>query len=110
MNIWLGKCFIGVKNILTGGDFEDAFDDDDEADDLEAEMEAIELANSHSAEKTIKSSSNKKKTTQEPDFLFDIPLPTDKIQQTNSIKEEPPHKTETEKSENYLYYRACQKR
>ncbi|MBR6670210.1 MAG: DNA translocase FtsK [Ruminococcus sp.] len=98
--IWLGKCFIGVKNILTGGDFEDAFDDDDEADDLEAEMEAIELANSHSAEKTIKSSSNKKKTTQEPDFLFDIPLPTDKIQQTNSIKEEPPHKTETEKSEN----------
>ena len=74
----LGKGVIGIKNVLTGGDFEDAFDDDDEADDLEAEMEAIDLVNKHNAETEKKASKPKKKEIEEPDFLFDIPLPTEK--------------------------------
>ena len=31
---FIGKCFIGFKNMLTGGDFEDAFDDDEEKKDF----------------------------------------------------------------------------
>ncbi len=95
----LGKGVIGIKNVLTGGDFEDAFDDDDEADDLEAEMEAIDLVNKHNAETEKKASKPKKKEIEEPDFLFDIPLPTEKRQQAAPIKEEKSAYSVNEKKE-----------
>ena len=76
---FLVQCFMGLKNVLTGGDFEDAFDDDDEADDLEAEMEAIELANNHSKEEKAPAKKSKQKKDEDDafDFLFDVPLPND---------------------------------
>ena len=96
---FLVQCFMGLKNVLTGGDFEDAFDDDDEADDLEAEMEAIELANNHSKEeKTPQKQSKSKKDEDFPDFLFDVPLLADNKKHFETVtapKPLPPLKKET---------------
>lgn len=77
---YIGRCFIGLKNIFTGGDFEDAFDDDEEKKDFDADLEAIELVNNRQSAR--KRSQNQKVQTEEapsePDFLFDVPLPSDK--------------------------------
>ncbi|MCD7811389.1 MAG: DNA translocase FtsK [Ruminococcus sp.] len=74
--IW--KCIIGLKNVITGGDFEDAFDDDEEKKDFEADMEAIDLVNKKNTRKSAASRS-KEDDTEERDFLFDVPLPTDNV-------------------------------
>lgn len=70
------NCLVGLKNMLTGGDFEDAFDDDEEKQDFEADLEAIGIVNNRKTPPTPTKASASK---DEPDFLFDIPLPTDKF-------------------------------
>lgn len=72
--IW--NCLEGVKNLLTGGDFEDAFDDDDEEEEREkenfnADLEAIELVNNRNSQK---SRAAQQKFPAEPEFLLDIPI------------------------------------
>lgn len=72
--IW--NCLEGVKNLLTGGDFEDAFDDDDEEEEREkenfnADLEAIELVNNRNSQK---SRAAQQKLPAEPEFLLDIPI------------------------------------
>lgn len=78
---YVGRCFIGFKNIFTGGDFEDAFDDDEERKDFDADLEAIELVNNRQPSRRRGSpvkAQAAEETASEPDFLFDIPLPSDK--------------------------------
>lgn len=83
---FLGNCLEGIQNLLMGGNFEDAFEDDDIDDDKEkrqfdADLEAINIANSR--KKTTKSSGtdpgNDSGNTADDGFLMDIPLPTDDI-------------------------------
>lgn len=71
---FLGNCLEGFQNILVGGSFEDAFDDDDIDDDKEkkqfdADLEAIDI---------IEKKNRTEKTSCKPaddGFLMDIPLP-----------------------------------
>jgi S-DNA-T family DNA segregation ATPase FtsK/SpoIIIE len=93
---YLWRCLLGLISLLSGGDFEDAFDDDDdeddddeeEKDDMQAEREAIELVDSRkSAPKRL----SLKKDDEEPEFLIDIPLPDEKqpvIQKSDKTEEE----------------------
>ncbi len=74
---FVGDFFIGIKNVLTGGDFEDAFDDDEEKQDFEADLEAIGIVNNRKPPAETRKTASQSK--EEPDFLFDIPLPTDKL-------------------------------
>lgn len=83
---FLGNCLEGFQNLLMGGNFEDAFEDDDIDDDKEkrqfdADLEAIDIANSRN--KTTKSSrinaKNDSGNTADDGFLMDIPLPADDI-------------------------------
>lgn len=83
---FLGNCLEGFQNLLMGGNFEDAFEDDDIDDDKEkrqfdADLEAIDIANSRN--KTTKSSRTNAKNdsgnTADDGFLMDIPLPADDI-------------------------------
>ncbi len=107
--IFLGRCFIGFKNLLTGGDFEDAFDDDEEKKDFDADLEAIELVNSKNQPKKGRQSKSaqESKPAREPDFLFDIPLPSDKLMAREQAdkksdvveKSEKAEKTKTPKKE-----------
>lgn len=77
---WIGHCFVGIKNVLSGEDFEDAFDDDDDSSDFQEDMEAIELANSRSGANNSyrKKYADAQDDTKEADFLFDVPLPSDR--------------------------------
>ena len=76
---WFGRCIIGLKNVLMGGEFEDAFDDEDDEyydeneDDYDAEMEALEIANNHSKE-TMSNKRNESSQGETPEFLFDVPI------------------------------------
>lgn len=73
---FLWKCILGLINMLNGGEFDDAFDDEEEEKEFKAEREAIEMVNNNkSVPKRNISSAN----DSEPDFLFDIPLPSDKL-------------------------------
>lgn len=81
---FLGNCLEGIQNMLMGGNFEDAFEDDDVDDDREkrqfdADLEAIDIVNSKSGKtKTSeKHSEQKSGYSVNDDFLMDIPLPTD---------------------------------
>lgn len=76
---FIGRCFMGFRNIISGGDFEDAFDDEDEKNDFEADIEAINLVNSRRpARKRPKSGNDDENDGSEQDFLIDIPLPGEK--------------------------------
>lgn len=84
---FLGNCLEGVQNMLMGGNFEDAFDDDDGIDDdkekrqFDADLEAINIVNSKNVKTKISESSTEKKSgyAANDDFLMDIPLPTDNM-------------------------------
>lgn len=90
---FIGRVFIGFKNMLTGGDFEDAFDDDeDEKNDFEADLEAMELVNNRQNTRKSRQSApqqSQNNMNNEPDFLFDIPLPSDKLRDIDNTVPEP---------------------
>lgn len=78
---FIGRCFIGLKNMLTGGDFEDAFDDDEEEEkkDFDADLEAIEIVNNRQkGRRAGQAAASAAGESSGADFLFDIPLPSDK--------------------------------
>ena len=86
--VFIGKCFNGIQNMFVGGDFVDAFEDDDNDDDKEkrdfdADLEAINIANTRksSQKPSEKKAQNKKAVEALPDGFFDldIPLPTDHL-------------------------------
>ncbi len=75
---YLGRCFMGLVNLLNGGDFDDAFDDEEEEKEFQAEREAIEMVNSRKTPAKSRNTSSRSGSS-EPDFLFDIPLPSDRL-------------------------------
>lgn len=86
--VFIGKCFNGIQNMFVGGDFVDAFEDDDNDDDKEkrdfdADLEAINIANTRksSQKPSEKKAQNKKAVEALPDGFFDldIPIPTDHL-------------------------------
>lgn len=85
--VFIGRCFNGIQNMFVGGDFVDAFEDDDNDDDREkkdfdADLEAINMANSRKSTQkpSEKKAQNKKAVEALPDdFFLDIPLPTDHL-------------------------------
>lgn len=86
---FIGRCFMGFRNVISGGDFEDAFDDDDEKNDFEADIEAINLVNNRRPpRKRQKSSDNAENGSSEQDFLIDIPLPGEKPADRSAEAEE----------------------
>lgn len=86
---FIGRCFMGFRNVISGGDFEDAFDDDDEKNDFEADIEAINLVNNRRPpRKRQKSSDNAENGSSEQDFLIDIPLPGEKPEDRSAEAEE----------------------
>lgn len=86
---FIGRCFMGFRNVISGGDFEDAFDDDDEKNDFEADIEAINLVNNRRPpRKRQKSLDNAENGSSEQDFLIDIPLPGEKPEDRSAEAEE----------------------
>ncbi len=100
---YLGRCFIGLVSILNGGDFDDAFDDEEEEKEFQAEREAIEMINSRKTPaKSCSTASNN--SSSEPDFLFDIPLPSDKlIPKESEVKPSAPAKKKIKTTDNELF-------
>lgn len=103
--IW--KCAVGIKNVFSGGDFEDAFDEDDEDDvkakkNFDADMEAISIVNNRKS--SAKSRSSKTQYDPEPDFLFDVPLPNDKRSDPSADKTDAasPKKKENKKEASFV--------
>ncbi len=96
---FIGRCFIGIKNMITGGDFEDAFDDTDDDDDddeekrdFEADLEAINIVNNREPERERATHGESDGT--EPEFLFDVPLPADKDTDTGAEAQQSQPKNE----------------
>ena len=84
--VFIGRCFNGLQNMLVGGEFVDAFDDDLDDDkekkDFDADLEAINIANTRKSPQkpSEKKAQNKKDVEALPDgFFLDIPLPTDHL-------------------------------
>ncbi len=100
---YLGRCFIGLVSILNGGDFDDAFDDEEEEKEFQAEREAIEMINSRKTPAKSRSTSSNNSSS-EPDFLFDIPLPSDKlIPKESEVKPSAPAKKKIKTTDNELF-------
>ncbi len=95
---FLGNCLEGFKNIMTGGDFEDAFDDDEEEKDFRADREAIDMVNNRggNAKTQPKKAPQKQQTAASQGsvdgFLMDIPLPHET--QKSAVTEEPVSETQ----------------
>ncbi len=103
---FLGNCVEGLANLLMGGNFEDAFDDDYDGDDKEkrdfdADLEAIDIVNNKRKPAPMPQKQNELPEihsgyTPENDFAIDIPLPSDapmkkepeNIPHTNAAKDE----------------------
>ena len=85
--VFIGRCINGIQNMLIGGEFVDAFDDDDLDDDKEkrdfdADLEAISMTNTRKSRQkpSEKAAQNKKDVESLPDgYFLDIPLPTDHL-------------------------------
>lgn len=76
---FMGDCIEGLINVLMGGNFEDAFEDDYFDDDKEKiqfdeDLEAIGLI-----EKKYGSSKSPARNTYDDGFIMDIPLPSDSM-------------------------------
>ena len=76
---FMGDCIEGLINVLMGGNFEDAFEDDYFDDDKEKiqfdeDLEAIGLI-----EKKYGSSKSPARNTSDDGFIMDIPLPSDSM-------------------------------
>ncbi len=94
---FLGNCIEGFINMLMGGDFDDAFeddvDDDREKKRFAKDLEAIEIVNSRKApekkepvkihidepDKDVPAEKIEPQTENSGDFLLDIPLPSDEL-------------------------------
>ncbi len=90
---FMGRCLFGIHCMIMGGDFSDAFDDEDEdenAEDAERksfdeDLEAIELANNRNrqaahnyddvSESPVKQKTELRGVPDENGFVMDIPLP-----------------------------------
>lgn len=84
--VFIGKFINGLQNMLVGGEFVDAFGDDDldddkERKDFDADLEAISMTNRRKSTRkpSEKAAQNKRDTEALPDGFFDIPLPTDHL-------------------------------
>ena len=84
--VFIGRCVNGLQNMLVGGEFVDAFDDDLDDDkekrDFDADLEAINIANTRKSPQkpSERKAQNKKAVESLPDgFFLDIPLPTDHL-------------------------------
>lgn len=100
---YLGRCFVGLASMLNGGDFDDAFDDEEEEKEFQAEREAIEMVNSRKTPAKSRSTGSNNSSS-EPDFLFDIPLPSDKlIPKEPEAKPAAPAKKKTKTEDNELF-------
>ena len=85
--VFIGKCVNGLQNMLIGGEFVDAFEDDDldddrERKDFDADLEAISMTNpkKSSRKPSEKAEQQKKAVEALPDgYFLDIPLPTDHL-------------------------------
>ncbi len=84
---FIGRCVNGIQNMLVGGEFVDAFEDDDldddkEKKDFDADLEAISMTNPRKSSRkpSEKAEQQKKAVEALPDgFFLDIPLPTDHL-------------------------------
>ena len=92
--VFMGNCFEGLHNVFVGGEFGDAFEDDDddiddEADkrDFEADIEAIELVNSSKKHKKIEIITDPEPPRDHTptDFMMDIPLPDEAIHNSAAV-------------------------
>ena len=79
---FLGRCLMGFHSLIMGGEFEDGFSEDDELDedheeedDLEADKEALAIANSTPPSRRRSSSAAKRGLADENGFVMDVPLP-----------------------------------
>ncbi len=84
--VFIGRCFNGLQNMLVGGEFVDAFEDDVDDDrakkDFDADLEAINMANTRKARQkpSERAAQNRKAVESLPDdYFIDIPLPTDHL-------------------------------
>ena len=84
--VFIGKCVNGIQNMFIGGEFVDAFGDDDldddkERKDFDADLEAISMTNSRKSSRkpSEKKAQDKRDVEGLPDGFFDIPLPTDHL-------------------------------
>lgn len=98
---FLGRCIAGLVSILNGGEFDDAFDDEEEEKEFQAEREAIEMVNSRKTQQKRKVQ-NEDSSPEEPDFLFDVPLPSDKLIKNEKEKTSAGKKPKAEKEELFV--------
>ncbi|MBQ8181726.1 MAG: DNA translocase FtsK [Ruminococcus sp.] len=89
---FIGDCFEGLINMLMGGNFEDAFEDDDIDDDKEknqfdADLEAIRIIDSKYGTQRNSDDLSIRNTTADDDFIFDVPLPADNERKTGASDE-----------------------
>ena len=84
---FLGDCIEGLINLLTGGNFEDAFDEDyfdfdndeeEEKEQFDADLEAIGIIDSRYGSPDA-SSALSERSRQDDGFIMDIPLPADDV-------------------------------
>lgn len=84
---FLGDCIEGLINLLTGGNFEDAFDEDyfdfdndeeEEKEQFDADLEAIGIIDSRYGYPDA-SSALSERSRQDDGFVMDIPLPADDV-------------------------------
>lgn len=92
--IFIGNCFQGLHSVFVGGEFSDAFeDDDDDIDDeqdkrnFEADIEALELIESNKKHKKIEIITDPEPPADHTptDFLMDIPLPDEAIHDSAAV-------------------------
>ena len=84
---FLGRCLMGFHSLIMGGDFEEGFADDDELDeeyeeedDLEADKEAIAIANSQPHRRKQAPPTRKRGLADENGFVMDVPLPGEAVE------------------------------
>ncbi|SHM41551.1 FtsK/SpoIIIE family DNA translocase [Ruminococcus flavefaciens] len=84
--VFIGKCINGIQNMFIGGEFVDAFGDDDldddkEKKDFDADLEAISMTNRRKSTRkpSEKAAQDERDVEGLPDGFFDIPLPTDHL-------------------------------
>ena len=90
---FIGNIIEGLQNVLVGGEFEDAFeddlDDDNEKKSFDKDLEAIEIINSRKSQskQDTEASAGISAASESNDFLFDVPLPTDEPVKKNNRSE-----------------------
>lgn len=122
---FIGKCFKGFQSILMGGEFTDAFEEEDVYDDekekksFAKDLEAINIVNNKRNQEKLNAGSYPEVPVSEQkaipvnvpivhdsrggeDFLFDIPLPTDHLIPPEPQEKAAPKKSRASKKEEQL--------